>query len=64
MLLELMRFCGQLKSIGDEKFNAVLKKTTKKNQKEKPSGFSEGLCKVIRTERYQVTSCFASCCSK
>jgi len=60
MLLELMWFCGQLKSIGDEKFNAVLKR---KKKKETPSGFYKGLCKVIRTERYQVTSCFASCCS-
>ena len=37
MLLELMLSCGQLKSIGDEKFNAVLKKEkTKKNPKGKP----------------------------
>jgi len=62
MLLDLMRFCGQLKSIGDEKFNTVLKREKKK--RETPSGFYKGLCKVIRTERYQVTSCFASCCSK
>jgi len=47
-----MQFCGQLKSVGDEKLKAVLKKKKqKKTPKENPSGFYRGLCKVITTER-------------
>jgi len=42
----------------------VVLKKKKKNPKENPFGFYERMCKVIRTERYQVTSFFASCCSK
>jgi len=46
MLLELMRFCGKLQSIGDENFHAVLKRK-KKNQRKTPLDFTEACVKWL-----------------